>query len=188
MGPFNRRTALNLPVLDLGPLDGRSSVGDDLPVVQLGQGELFVETEPHLVSTILGSCVAVCLWDRRLRYGGMTHSVLPRWPANVPPTARYTDLAIDALFLRMRQLGSRPADIQAKLFGGGNVLGAAHGSDTVGSLNVAAALDQLRQLKLPIMARHVLGSRGVIIKQDTGTGTVWLRRIAPGGLTAAIVP
>src|SRR4051812_50175375 len=47
--------------------------------VYLLPGELHASAEQTQVTTILGSCVSVCLWDQKLRIGGMNHFLLPMW-------------------------------------------------------------------------------------------------------------
>jgi chemotaxis protein CheD len=40
---------------------------------------LFASSQPYVINTILGSCVAVCLWDPVYKVGGMAHYMLPLW-------------------------------------------------------------------------------------------------------------
>ena len=67
--------------------------------IALGQGEVHYGAEPRTLVTVLGSCVAVCLWDRIRRVGGMNHFVLPNDPRG-ERNARYGDFAIDELSRR----------------------------------------------------------------------------------------
>lgn len=148
----------------------------DLPEVRLNVGEFFYHAEPHLISTILGSCVAVCLWDVRLHLGGMTHSALPRGQG-AGASARYTDAAIARLVLGLQDLGSRTADLQAKLFGGARVLPTDRGGTSIGEQNVAVALEELRRRRIPVVARQVHGRHGLMLRQNSGTGETWLRLV-----------
>lgn len=149
----------------------------NLPTVYLKAGELFVDRRPHLVATVLGSCVAVCLWDAHLGYGGMTHSLLPAPRPGECPSPRHTEVAVARLVQGMLHQGSRRGDLRAKLFGGANLLMPRTSSITVGSANVHAALTALKRHGIPLTAREVDGHSGLVIKMDSGQGEVWVRRI-----------
>lgn len=163
-------------------------VPTDLPEVHVQPGELFCAPAPHLVTTILGSCVSVCLWDRRLGFGGLNHFILPEVMGDEQPSCRYGAVAVPMLVDWMRDLGSRTTDLQAKIFGGANVLTTARPEATVGSRNIEAALSLANRFGIPVVAKHLFGVRGVVIKQHTGTGEVWLRRIRQPPAAAGMPP
>ncbi|MEI6986387.1 MAG: chemotaxis protein CheD, partial [Rhodospirillaceae bacterium] len=52
-----------------------------LPTRNLLPGDIYCDRTPQYLGTVLGSCVAVCLWDSQLRFGGMNHYLLPNRPA-----------------------------------------------------------------------------------------------------------
>src|ERR1700744_1491708 len=84
----------------------------------LVQGDIYCGAEQAVVSTILGSCVSVCLWDQGLKLGGINHYVLPvTQSTSEPENTRYGDVAIDYLYRMMLNLGGRPNKLQAKIFG-----------------------------------------------------------------------
>ena len=83
---------------------------------------LFVSKEPYVVKTILGSCVAICIWDKRLKIGGMNHYMLPNWNGNDLASPKYGNIAIDKLINKLLLLGSKKEDLIAKIFGGGDML------------------------------------------------------------------
>lgn len=154
------------------------SGSNELPTVFLQQGRLFFDRRPHLVTTVLGSCVSVCLWDQSKGYGGMTHSVLPVPLPGDTPSPRHTEIAITELVEAMLAEGSRSRDLRAKLFGGASLWPIARVDLSVGAANVRAALAALKHHRIPVMAQQVQGTAGVVIRMDTGQGEVWLRRIA----------
>lgn len=151
-------------------------------------GTLHVAAEPTLVTTVLGSCIAVCLWDHSHRQGGMNHFVLPA-DTGREGHARYGDVAIDRLIDGMAALGSQLGDLRAKLFGGAAVLPtlSAPGSRsaTVGARNLRMAQARLAQYRIPVVAQRTGGASGLVIRLDTGSGEVTLRtvtsRTAAGG-------
>src|SRR5258708_2971389 len=85
---------------------------------------IFSAREPYIVDTILGSCVAVCLYDVKLKFGGMNHYMLPLWNGEGLASPKYGNIANDKLFERMLRLGSSKQNLVAKVFGGSNQIGA----------------------------------------------------------------
>lgn len=84
-----------------------------------------------MVKTILGSCVAICLWDKRLKIGGINHYMLPAWNGNDLASPKYGNIALDKLIERLQAMGSRVEDLQAKIFGGGELLDSGKGTAIV---------------------------------------------------------
>src|SRR5246127_4270843 len=81
-------------------------------------GQLHASAEPCQIRTILGSCVAICLWDSRQRAGGMNHFLLPASREGEPASQRFADVATSVLLQKLSLLGCRPANLRAKIFGG----------------------------------------------------------------------
>src|SRR5271156_5187741 len=107
----------------------------DLPLnVFLPPGLVHCTSVPSRVTTILGSCVAVCLWDKVRRVGGINHFILP-YRRDDRPSPRFGDIAIARLVEEMRHLGCDPGSMRAKVFGGAAVLPFASGGDPVGEQN-----------------------------------------------------
>jgi chemotaxis protein CheD len=152
----------------------------DLPAkqVSLKQGEIQFGIEPTVLNTILGSCVAVCLWDSKRGVGGMNHFVLPSDPKG-ERNPRYGDVAIDELIAGLRQNGSRVSDLQAKIFGGAAVLPVG-GAQSVGTSNVLLALQRLSFERIPVTGRRTGGTLGQQIRFHTRTGEVFFRYLSGG--------
>jgi chemotaxis protein CheD len=83
---------------------------------------LFASKEPCMVKTILGSCVAIVLYDPILKVGGINHYMLPNWNGNDLASPKYGNIAIEKLIERMFHLGCKKENIQAKIFGGGDLI------------------------------------------------------------------
>jgi chemotaxis protein CheD len=138
-------------------------------------GQLVVAGEPTVLTTIVASCVSVCLWDRRRRCGGMNHFVLARAPHAPTPCERrwtYGDLAVPDLVARLVGMGGRLPDIEAKLFGGANLLG---GQSELGARNAAIAEELLDDMGIPVVARDVGGRRGRKLLFSTADGGALVR-------------
>ena len=145
----------------------------------LTPGTLYCSANPAVVSTVLGSCVAVCLVDRHNRAAGMNHFVLPYNPAEEPDSLRYGNVALERLRQRMHDLGCDVSDLRAKVFGGANVLPFGATRDTVGAKNVRIAIGWLHDHSIPIMARRTGGMNGLLIRLYTESGGVLVRKIGP---------
>ena len=130
------------------------------------------------IMTLLGSCVAVCLWDPRLAFGGMNHYMLPLWNGEGLPTPKYGNVAIEKLIARMLEFGCRKEQLVAKCFGGANVLGDTSGRMLVGERNIAVAEEVLGNHRIPIVAQDMGGLRGMKILFNTRTGVVLAGRLA----------
>ncbi|HJV26256.1 MAG TPA: chemotaxis protein CheD [Aromatoleum sp.] len=138
----------------------------------IGPGAWAVESG-RPIATLLGSCVAVCLWDPALHLGGMNHFMLPySGRQHTRPdidTLLCGDFAMEALLNGMIARGARRARLQAKAFGGGAVVpGLTH--SRIGQQNVEFARQWLQREHIPLVASDFLGrwSRKVILEPSTG--------------------
>lgn len=73
----------------------------------LNPSKLFVSAQRYEVITVLGSCVAVCLYDRKLHLGGINHYMLPFWNGRDLPSLKFGNIAIDKLIEKMVEAGGR---------------------------------------------------------------------------------
>src|SRR5260221_6688044 len=96
----------------------------ELKQVYLHPGELYASPEPANIKIILGSCVAVCLYNPRLSIGGATHFLLPALEGEEQLSPRYGNVAIERLLQELRLAGSRNKDLHAEFYGGACVLSA----------------------------------------------------------------
>jgi len=145
--------------------------GEPAKRIFLVQGDIYCGSEPAVVSTILGSCVSVCLWDKGLKVGGINHYVLPGTQTESEAgNTRYGDIAIDYLYRLMLDLGGRRVNLQAKIFGGASVFPLGGGQTTVGERNVELALQQMHSYRIPIVEQDTGGTTGRQISFHTGTG------------------
>jgi chemotaxis protein CheD len=141
----------------------------------LEPGFVFAAREHVTIRTVLGSCVAVSLWDRALCYGGMNHFLYPAPGENEELTPRFGVGAIPALIRMMKELGSRRKNIEAQIFGGASQWG--YESSTTGERNQRIARDMLQKYRLPIVSEDVGGYRGRKILFDTASGHVAVLKV-----------
>ncbi len=81
-------------------------------------GYIFLTRTPHLISTVLGSCVAVSFWDSRNQCGGMANYLYPRFSESEKATSQYGNAALEHMIRMFQQEGSRNKDMYAQIFGG----------------------------------------------------------------------
>ena len=146
--------------------------------VYLHPGHLHSAHAPTTITTILGSCVSVCLYDPAHRHGGVNHYLLPHPGTGTEMSARFGGAAIARLVERMLALGSERSGLRAKVFGGACVLEAFRGrAEHLGSQNVAIARRVLAEEGISVQAEDVGGSRSRKLMFQTDDGTAWVRLI-----------
>ncbi len=147
--------------------------------VYVRPGEVVWSDDSIHITTILGSCVAVCVWHPQLRHGGLAHVMLPErfGPRSGRLDGRYMDEAFLILLEQMRRFGS-PSAYQAKLFGGsGLLLQADRSLSVIGERNASRARELVREYGLILMAEDLGGPRFRKLAFHLDTGDVWLRRL-----------
>lgn len=135
---------------------------------------LFIGTDGEWVTTVLGSCISVCLFDQKLKIGGINHYMLPLWNGDGLATAKYGNIAIEKLVNEMEQRNSLRTNMVAKIFGGANQ---ANFTARIGDRNVEMAREVLANLRIPIVAESVGGIKGRKIIFETTTGLVKMKLI-----------
>ena len=156
---------------------GRAALGERQRAYLL-PGQLHASANPCQIRTILGSCVAICLWESRQRIGGMNHFLLPASSAGHPASTRFADVATRTLLEALQSLGCRPAQLEAKIFGGASMFQRTDRARMcLGSQNVAAALELMKNAGIPVVVRETGGTHGRKIMLNTDDGVVWCQRI-----------
>jgi chemotaxis protein CheD len=140
-------------------------------------GGVFASRDGAIVKTLLGSCIATCLWDPRNGVGGMNHFMLPR-PANGEAEgdlSRFGVHAMELLIGRIQRLGGDRRTLQAKLFGGGHVLQMAGMS--VPEQNIRFIRHFMANEGIPVVARDLGGTAARQVIFHTASGKALMRRL-----------
>jgi len=140
---------------------------DNLPKIYIYPGNLEISKTPAILTTILGSCIAVCIWDNKLKFGGMNHFMLPLWNGEGLASPKYGNIAIDKLIKKMLTYGSLIENLEAKVFGGGNVIESSNGFYHIGERNIEIAVSMLKDFGIKIIGSSTGGKRGRKILMDT---------------------
>ena len=144
-------------------------------------GGVLTSATPITARTILGSCVAVCIWDPVLEVGGMNHFVLPLrlGTADVrAPITRFANEAIVELLRQVKALGADEGRLKAKVFGGMCASGEFRNTPfDLGARNVEIAHEAMAAAKIAIVSEDVGGTRGRSLRFFTGDGSAWIKHL-----------
>ena len=152
-------------------------------------GEYHVGFGERLIETVLGSCVAVCLWDQTHRIGGMNHFMLPGENASLENVSgRYGLYSMELLINDMMHRGSRRSLLTAKIFGAASVMSGVAHDRSVSAANESFIRQLLINEGIPISCADLGGDCGRRIAYFLDTGKVKVRRLCHaevGQITAA---
>lgn len=128
--------------------------------VKVLPGDYYVSLQDEMISTVLGSCVSACIYDRQRHIGGMNHFMLPEplgergsWADTVGRAARYGNDAMEQLINAILKAGGHRADLEVKVFGGGRVL---------------ATMTDIGQRNIAFVKRYLDAERLVVRAEDLG--------------------
>ena len=144
--------------------------------VKVLPGEYFVANEEMVIMTVLGSCIAACIWDSRVRVGGMNHFMLPDGEG-VDGFGRYGSYAMELLLNEMFKMGARRETMQAKVFGGGAVM-AGFTTMNVGERNTQFVMSYLAEEHIPVVSKDVLDIHPRKVCFFPVTGKAMVKRLA----------
>lgn len=150
-------------------------------------GEWAVDQE-RPISTLLGSCVAVCLYDPAVPIGGMNHFMLPQMRRNAfgdEDVLLAGDACMEALLNAMLARGAAKHRIRAKAFGGGTIIETSEKAVSIGKRNADFAREWLDRERIPLVASDFLGPWSRKILFVPGNGDAWCKRVCTNMVTAA---
>ncbi len=163
------------------------------PTLFLKPGELHIARDPLIISTVLGSCVSVTMFSRRLRMGGICHAVLPSsesaerrcCPVNCMKcndkntSFRYVDCSIIYMLGQFTMYGISKSEIEVKMFGGADMIVSTYesGFTSVAKKNIECAIRTLRQNNINLLSCDTGGIAGRKIHFNTHSGEVLLKHL-----------
>lgn len=155
--------------------------------VTIHPGEYYVSSKDVVISTLLGSCIAACLYDPVNRILGMNHFLLSskRYAKDMPlcitDAGRYGINAMELLINGMLKLGAKRENLRAKAFGGSTLLPSANRPDKflcVGEVNCRFIVQFLKNDGIPLITSDLGGDRGRVIRFSSDDYSVLRRKIA----------
>ena len=150
--------------------------------VKVLPGEYYVSQQEEMISTVLGSCVSACIYDRLRGIGGMNHFMLPEGSGD---SGRYGSFAMELLINEMMKRGANKSRMEAKIFGGGAVISGMN-TINVGERNTNFVIDYLKTERIPIVSKDVMDvyPRKVCFLPHSGKAMV--KRLAPTNTDALV--
>ena len=132
----------------------------DCDAAKILPGEYYYTPKDMLIVTVLGSCVSACIRDRVTGIGGMNHFMLPYSGSGgdsdspVSASMRYGTYAMEVLINELLKAGARRENLEAKVFGGGNVL-RGFIAINVGERNAQFVRDYLKTENIRVLAEDL---------------------------------
>ncbi len=154
-------------------------------MISVGMAEIKITKAPHrLVTTGLGSCIGLCVYDPVSKIGGMAHIVLPRVTSlgDGDSGGKYAVTAIPLLVENMLKFGANRYRLAAKMAGGAEMF-SFPGQNSVlkiGERNAETIREILDDAGIPLLSQEVGGSFGRTIEFNTENGKLWVRTINYG--------
>jgi len=148
-----------------------------LKEVTLYIGGVHASAEATLIKTLLGSCIAVCLWDPVARVGGMNHFMLPQGDGKGDDLTRFGVHAMDCLIGATMKAGGERRRLTAKLFGGAHVLDVAVSAGGVPQRNVDFIQTFLEREGFPVLSADVGGHQPRYVHFFTDSGRARVKRV-----------
>lgn len=154
--------------------------------ILIDPGEYCSTGNIGVISTLLGSCVAACLYDSKNKIIGMNHFMLSStrysrdMPIHISEAGRYGIHAMELLINEMMAKGALRQQLRAKIFGGATILfGEAQNSNflCVGQVNCKFIREFLKNERIPIEAEDLGGNHGRVIHFSNGDFAVHCRKI-----------
>jgi chemotaxis protein CheD len=148
-------------------------------IITIHSGEYYVSRDPDVVIyTLLGSCIAVCLYDPVSGIGGMNHFMLPEGvEGQYASYGRYGLQSLETMMNHLLSEGAVLQGMQAKIFGGSNMLDFYNRENDVALSNIRFTLKYLESKRIPIMAKGLGGRYGLIIFYVLEDYSVYVQRL-----------
>lgn len=140
----------------------------DISTIYIAQGEQGISDQPNtVITTILGSCVSVCLWDSLRGVGGMNHILVPDNCRTDFDRLNVGAGAMEMLVNALLKSGAARGSLEAKVFGGAAVVA---GLSNIGSRNAEFVMEYLQNEQIPVISQSVGGTQARKLRFWPATG------------------
>lgn len=157
-------------------------------VLTIFAGEYYVSSKQEILCTVLGSCISVCLFDKKNSIGGFNHFMLPdaqntddvklQGEQLIQRNMRYGISSMEMLISEMQKSGAERKNLVAKIFGGGNVLSRTGKGPSIGDKNIGFTRAYLKSEGIPIESEDVGSTYGRKIFYLTEKNAVFVKKVA----------
>lgn len=146
-------------------------------VIRISIGGVMASGKPTIVQTLLGSCVAACLFDRAAAVGGMNHFLLPDGSEDLGLPTRYGVAAMEVLINEIVKHGGQRGRLQAKIFGAAHVLRGDAAGIRVPEMNARFVREFLATERITVLAEKLGGRLPLQVRFLTHTGQAFVRAV-----------
>jgi len=148
-------------------------------LINVGVAKLEISSRPSLLRTILGSCIGICIYDRKKKIGGLAHILLPE-KKDASQLEKYADSAIPLLFTKLQKKGCTKENMTAKIAGGASMFKfkSKVSLGKIGENNIKKTKEILEEIGVPLVAEDVGGNQGRVVNFFLEDGRV---KIKAGG-------
>ncbi|MEE9332030.1 MAG: chemoreceptor glutamine deamidase CheD [Methylophilaceae bacterium] len=148
---------------------------------KIGPGEYYFTDQNMLIVTVLGSCISACIRDSITGIGGMNHFMLPEgshadFDSPVSESMRYGNYAMEVLINQLMRNGARRENLEAKIFGGGNVL-RSFTTNMVGDRNAVFVKKYLKDEGIKVTSEDLLDVFPRKVYYFPKTGKVMVKKL-----------
>jgi len=144
----------------------------------LKPGFIYFSKGNSVIQAVLGTCVSVCLWDKKRRFGGMNNFPYPATNNKHEATAKYGNVATVTLIRMMEEAGCNKGDMMAQIFGGSHPEGGKYVKKrNIGNENIEVARKVLKSKRIKVVSEDIGGHMGRKIAFDVETGNVAVLRV-----------
>jgi len=153
----------------------------DCGAAKISPGEYYFTNKDMVIVTVLGSCVSACIRDSVSGIGGMNHFMLPDCASAdrdspVSESMRYGTYAMEVLINQLLRNGARRENLEAKIFGGGNVL-RSFTTTNVGDRNASFVKKFLKDERIKVTGEDLLDIYPRKVYYFPKTGKVLVKKL-----------
>ncbi|MCF7886331.1 MAG: chemotaxis protein CheD [Candidatus Marinimicrobia bacterium] len=140
----------------------------------LHPGYIYYSSENIAIRTVVGNSVAVCLWDKKLKQGGMNHFLYPQIKDTEKSTPKYGNVATIALIKTLKEAGSDPEDLVAQIVGGAS---SKKSYKNIGEKNISIARQVLKKHGIRVISEDLGGEIGRKVIFDLKSGQLLVVKV-----------
>ena len=151
---------------------------NDIKEIYLEIGAFFWGGPNYRITTVLGSCVSICIWHPQKKIGGICHYAMPgyREKRRAKLNSRYGDDVIWMMLDKIKMSNTIPKEYVTKIFGGANVIINDNNILNIGQKNVIKAFERTKKAGFLINTQDVGGTKSRKLRFDLWSGDVWMKK------------
>lgn len=149
-------------------------------IIYIKIADYKIAKPPYKFKTVLGSCVAVSLYDRKSRIGSLCHIMLPKKVKISTNKLKFANTALPIIIKELKKYGVNIKNLEAKIFGGAQIYFSSNESvfPEIGKENIKVVKKILEIYGIPVIGEDILGKEGRTVLFDLTDGKVYCKRFS----------